>query len=338
MRTENQETQMTPNENNVTDNPSQGKTTSSCPECSGNLVLNQPQNDLICDECSLTISKHDQKIDLGPEWRSSTDKHGNKKSRVGQKLTEKFHDRGLSTEIGYKNKDGYGNQLSSSQRRTANRLRTWQKRTRFKQGAERILAHGLGEISRMTTSLGLPDVVEESACELFKKAQSENILLGRSVECVASASVYIAAKQAKLPRTFKEILRVSRINTKREITARKQINQAHRQIIRHLNVEYEPSNPQEYLPRITSELEFVYQQKTENRTYNLLDEIQGKGRFSGHSPISLAAAALYLASKKEPSHLTQKQIAEAANVSKRTIQDTYKEIADEVGIMIPSAF
>ena len=55
----------------------------------------------------------DEQIDHGPEWRSFTQTERDEKSRVGAPMTEMMHDRGLTTTIGWQNKDASGRSISS---------------------------------------------------------------------------------------------------------------------------------------------------------------------------------------------------------------------------------
>ena len=81
-----------------------------CPECnSGHLVRDYERGELICEECGLVID--DQFIDLGPEWRAFDVEQGEKRARTGAPMTYTIHDKGLSTEISWKNKDSYGKSI-----------------------------------------------------------------------------------------------------------------------------------------------------------------------------------------------------------------------------------
>ncbi len=78
-----------------------------------------------------------------------------------------MHDKGLSTNIDWRDKDAYGNSLSSNQRQKMQRLRKWNERFRTRDSKERNLKQALGEIDRMASALGLPENVRETAiCHL----------------------------------------------------------------------------------------------------------------------------------------------------------------------------
>jgi len=152
-----------------------------------------------------------------------------------------MHDKGLSTNIGWQDKDAYGKSLSSRQRQRMQRLRTWNERFRTRDSKERNLKQALGEIDRMASALGLPDNVRETASVIYRRALSENLLPGRSIEGVATAALYAAARQAGNPRSLDEISAVSRVD-KMELT------RTYRYVIRELKLEISPRRPPSYVP------------------------------------------------------------------------------------------
>ena len=132
-----------------------------CPECSGQLATDTEHGETVCVDCGLVVEEDE--IDRGPEWRAFDSKEKDNKSRVGAPTTNMMHDKGLSTNIGWQDKDAYGKSLSSRQREKMQRLRTWNERFRTRDSKERNLKQALGEIDRMASALGLPDNVRETA-------------------------------------------------------------------------------------------------------------------------------------------------------------------------------
>ncbi len=159
-----------------------------------------------------------------------------------------MHDKGLSTNIGWQDKDAYGNSLSSRQRQKMQRLRTWNERFRTRDTKERNLKQALGEIERMSSALGLPKNVRETASVIYRRALSEDLLPGRSIEGVATAALYAAARQAQTPRSLDEVTNVSRVDEK-------EIARTYRYVVRELSLEIAPADPTSYVPRFVSDLE-----------------------------------------------------------------------------------
>jgi transcription initiation factor TFIIB len=100
-----------------------------CPECSSShLTRAYDRGELVCEDCGLVLDE--QLIDQGPEWRAFDSEQGEKRARTGAPMTYTIHDKGLSTEIGWKNKDSYGKSIPTRNRAQLYRLRKWQRRIR----------------------------------------------------------------------------------------------------------------------------------------------------------------------------------------------------------------
>lgn len=292
------------------------ETTNCCPECAGDVFTES--NELVCQECGLVIAEN--KIDRGPEWRSFDDNDRNDKSRVGSPVTNMLHDNGLSTNIDWKNKDAYGQSLSANQRQRMSRLRTWNKRFKTQDSSERNLKQALGEIQRMSSALGLPSHVEETASVIYRRALEENLLPGRSIEGIATASLYAAALQVNVPRSMDEVADVSRVE-------RKEFTRGYRYILRELNLEIEPTSPLEYIPRYASDLGL--DDDTEQFARKLLEVAERTGVQSGKSRVGLAGASLYAASKVIPgNNVTQREVSEVTDMSEVTIRNRYRELLE----------
>ncbi|MFW6385504.1 MAG: transcription initiation factor IIB, partial [Halodesulfurarchaeum sp.] len=241
------------------------------------------------------------------------------KSRVGAPTTNMMHDKGLSTNIGWQDKDAYGRTLSSRQRQKMQRLRTWNERFRTRNSKERNLKQALGEIERMASALGLPKEVRETASVIYRRALKEDLLPGRSIEGVATAALYAAARQMSTPRSLDEVANVSRIDEM-------EFKRTYRYIVRELSLEVQPADPASYVPRFASELGLS--EEVERRARQLLDTAQKKGVTSGKSPVGLAAAAIYAASLLTNQKVTQTAVSNVTNVSEVTIRNRYQELLE----------
>src|SRR5256886_17572165 len=95
-------------------------------------------------------------IDQGPEWRAFDVEQGEKRARTGAPMTYTIHDKGLSTTIGWKNKDSYGNPIPTRNRAQLYRLRKRQRRIRVTNAPERNLALALTRPRRGATARAAP--------------------------------------------------------------------------------------------------------------------------------------------------------------------------------------
>ena len=288
-----------------------------CPECGGQLATDTEHGETVCRDCGLVVEEDE--IDHGPEWRAFDSNEKDQKSRVGAPTTKMMHDKGLSTNIGWQDKDAYGKSLSSRQRQNMQRLRTWNERFRTRDSKERNLKQALGEIDRMASALGLPKAVRETASVIYRRALDEDLLPGRSIEGVATAALYAAARQLNNPRSLDEFAAVSRVE-KMEMT------RTYRYIVRQLGLEVKPADPEQYVPRFVSRLDLDEEVEREARA--LLRAAKDAAVTSGKSPVGLAAAAVYAAALLTNQKVTQSQVGEVADISEVTIRNRYKELLE----------
>ncbi|MFC6974230.1 transcription initiation factor IIB family protein [Halomicroarcula sp. GCM10025709] len=292
-------------------------TETACPECSGTLVMDDEHGETVCQDCGLVVETDE--IDRGPEWRAFDASEKDEKSRVGAPTTNMMHDKGLSTNIDWRDKDAYGNSLSGKQRQKMQRLRKWNERFRTRDSKERNLKQALGEIDRMASALGLPENVRETASVIYRRALDENLLPGRSIEGVSTSSVYAAARQAGVPRSLDEITEVSRVE-------KSEIARTYRYVVRELGLEVAPADPESYVPRFASSLELS--DEAEHRARQLLQNAKEQGVHSGKSPVGLAAAAVYAAALLTNEKTTQAAVSEVADISEVTIRNRYHELLE----------
>jgi len=298
--------------------------TSGCPECGGLVVSDEEHGETVCADCGLVVEE--EGIDRGPEWRAFDAAEKNSKSRVGAPTTNTMHDKGLSTNIDWRDKDAYGNSLGARQRQKMQRLRKWNERFRTRDSKERNLKQALGEVDRMASALGLPDTVRETASVIYRRALGEDLLPGRSIEGVSTSCVYAAARQAGVPRSLDEITEVSRVE-------KSEVARTYRYVVRELGLEVRPADPESYVPRFASELGLS--DEAEHRARELLRTAKEQGVHSGKSPVGLAAAAVYAAALLTNEKTTQAAVSDVADISEVTIRNRYHELLEaEEGIPV----
>nr|WP_226042827.1 transcription initiation factor IIB family protein [Natrinema sp. DC36] len=287
-------------------------TTTTCPDCGGSVRT--IDRETICEDCGRILE--DTKLDRGPDW-GRHDEQGSKR-RTGAPLTPTRHDRGLSTEIGYK-QDGHGNALSNTKRRQLNRLRREQSRAQWQSKAERNFAYGLGEIRRMVASLGLPQSIRDQACSLFRTAQSEQFCRGRSLEAVAAASIYATARCNGLGRPRAEVAACARCDQQKLTNAYTVMNVE-------LELPTQPIAATDRIPRLATELEVP--DHVRRRALDLAQTARERGMTIGRRPSGVAAGCLYLAAQRVGFCLSQQQIADIAGTSPNTLRSRRDELLE----------
>ncbi|VDN53527.1 unnamed protein product [Dracunculus medinensis] len=289
----------------------------SCPyHPEANLVDDYRAGDLICPECGLVVG--DRVIDVSTEWRSfCNEKSSSDPSRVGAPENPLFGSADLSTSIAV----GFGaseddQSLANAQRKNMN-------------NTERQMSQGLSVIREMTSRIHLPKSIEDNAAKIFKDVLDSKALRGKNNEAQAAACLYIACRKEGVPRTFKEICAVSRIS-------KKEIGRCFKLILRTLETSLEQITSADFMSRFCGSLGLPHiVQAAATRIAKKAVELD---LVAGRSPISIAAAAIYMASLASNEKKTAKDIGEIAGAAEVTVKQTYKLLYPKAAELFPLDF
>jgi transcription initiation factor TFIIB len=295
-----------------------------CPECnSPHLVRDYDRAEVLCEDCGLVLDE--RLIDEGPDWRAFDSGQREARERSGPPSSIMSHDKGLSTQIGWRNKDAYGRTIPHRSRAQIYRLRKWQHRIRTSKSGERSLAQGLSEINTMASKMGLPRHVRESAAVLYRKASAKNLVRGRSIDEVVAATLYAACRQCNVPRTLDEVADKSNVD-------RKSIGRTYRTLTRELSLKLLPQSPQDYIARFCNKLGLDID--VQRKAREILERVESQELASGVAPSGVAAATIYISALISGKPCTQKDVAEVAGVTEVTIRNRYKAISDALGLEV----
>ncbi|MEM2321356.1 MAG: transcription initiation factor IIB [Candidatus Bathyarchaeia archaeon] len=296
-----------------------------CPECgSTNLISDPDTGEVICSDCGLVIQE--SSMDKGPEWRAFTQEEKKSRSRVGIPILFSVHDKGLSTSIDKVDRDALGRKLPLSSRLQIWRLRKWQIRSRVQSSIDRNLAQAMTEIDRLSDKLAIPSAVKERAAVIYRKALEQGLVRGRSIAAIAAAALYAACRLAGTPRNLKEISEAS-------LVGRKDIARCYRLLLRELSLAMPVTDPSIYIPKIAEKANMPGHIQT--LALKILNETRQKRISAGKDPVGLAAAALYIAAALAGEKKTQKEIADAANVTEVTVRNRYKTLKRQLNLEVP---
>jgi transcription initiation factor TFIIB len=268
-----------------------------CPECDGPPIPGETET--ICEDCGLVLDEY--AIDHGPEWRPF---EVAERERTGPPRTSTRHDNGLGTEI------GHGPGLPSRQRREHDRAK-------FRSKAERNRALAFTEIRRLTERLDGPDVARETACQLFAQAQDADLILGRSLEGMATAATVAALRIHDAAAPFAVVDDMAQVDEKH-------VRVCYRALVSELGVPVPPPAAAHHVPRLCEAVGVGERERTraEQLTREHANALQGR------NPAGVAAAAVYLAAGKI---VNQAPLADAADVSTITLRSSMRvmEAGDE---------
>ncbi|KAG8908181.1 transcription initiation factor IIB [Tulasnella sp. 403] len=203
--------------------------------------------------------------------------------------------------------------------------------------AEKTLLHAYREIGAMCDQISLPKTIADMAKSLYKTADQDKVLRGKTLEAAVACCIFIACRQARVPRTFKEICQLTNV-------PKKTIGQCYKLLESHLNLLKAQNNtthtppplqegPEALLGRYVNHLDLpVY---IERAAVDLVVACREHGVADGRSPISIAGAAIYFVSYLYDKPKTAKEIVTVAGVSESTIKLVYKLMYQQKERLIP---
>lgn len=146
-----------------------------CSDCNGTNYEVNHNGESSCKDCGLVASRII--IDDGPDWKNyESDSGKDSGERAGMPSTELLHDKGLTTDIDWRNKDFAGAGVSSTTAKMFRRLRRQHQRTRISNSKERNLSVALAELQRLASQMDLPKQVREQAAYIYRKAVEKGLV------------------------------------------------------------------------------------------------------------------------------------------------------------------
>ena len=172
-----------------------------CKEIPPNLVEEFSSGDMVCGSCGLVLG--DRIVDTRSEWRTfSNDDQGNDDpSRVGDGANPLLNGSQLQTTISF----GDG---SSSRSRDLHRA---QNKSTHDKSTKGLLA-AYKEIGALCDAMSIPKNVSDTAKHLFKMVNDAGAFKGKSQDTIIAGCIFIACRQCKVPRTFREIFALTKVS------------------------------------------------------------------------------------------------------------------------------
>jgi len=288
----------------------------SCLRCGKKAIVTDTETgEIFCGGCGFVLSEHLE--NPGPERRSfSGDGINRERTGVGTSLA--IHDQGLSTVISATNRDATGKPLSSSMKKTLKRLRTWDSRSQ-NEPIDRNFRQAFNELYRLKDKLSLSDAVIEKAAYIYRKALEKKLVRGRSISGMIGSALYAACREVETPRTLKEVAETMNIK-KGDLAA------CYRLIVKELDLHMPVVDSTQNVARIASKIGLS--EKTQRYAIQILRKAEESKISAGKNPMALAATALYISCRKLGVNHTQRDLAEAANVTEVTIRNRYKGLLE----------
>ena len=139
---------------------------------------------------------------------------------------------------------------------------------------------------------------------------------------IISATVYISCRETNTPRTLQDVANAANLK-------RKNLQKTYRFLANQLQIYPVSYNPREFVTRISKGA--MVSEKTERLAFKVVSLAEKNGVSTSKNPMSIAAAAVYLAVLRNNEKISQIKISEASGITAVTIRDRAKEIKKELG-------
>lgn len=282
-----------------------------CPNCGdGQKVTDIESGELICTKCGYVI--HERVGDEEQDWSVLAREPASKLRTSPTSLARSGM--GLSTIIGRPDRSA-GSGLNAAMRSTFDRLRTWD--FRIKGRDERSLKRAFVDLDRLRGMLRLSEAIVEKAAYIYRRAQEQGLVRGRTMRAVMGAAIYIVQREMGISGTLDDIIRAT--NTKEKDLAR-----AYRILIRELDLKVPMVDPVKCVSRVANKANIS--ERTKRKAMNMIYDVVKSGLAAGKDPMGLAASVLYVSCVNSGEVKSQAAIADAAGVSEVTLRKNQRLI------------
>lgn len=319
-----------------------------CPDCREwppHIIDDFTSGETVCTSCGLVLG--DRIIDTRSEWRTfANEESGNDDpSRVGAAANPLLNGAQLETSISF----GEGHNSRELNRAHARMAQD---------KSAKSLKEAYQKINALCQPLHLPSTVMDTACHLYKMTDDHKAFKGKNVDSLIAGCLFIACRQMNVPRTFREINHATHVSKKEVGRIFKHLEKFFHANKASKNVAAASSgklptgsqsaseNTLTYdLLGVTQAITESYEDKASTRASELCDRycsllalsrsavmasksiadnMVSKGVLAGRSPLSAAAACIYMASHLMGVPKSPKEIAAVAGVSDGTIRTSYR--------------
>ncbi|KAI0485079.1 cyclin-like protein [Xylariaceae sp. FL0804] len=296
-----------------------------CPDCREsppNLIEEFSSGDMVCASCGLVLG--DRIIDTRSEWRTfaNDDQNNDDPSRVGDAANPLLNGSQLETSIAY-GEGKNSRDLYRAQNRTQKDKNTV------------ALMNAYREIGHFCEAINIPKATQDAAKHIYKMTDDAKYFKGKGQEAIIAGCIFIACRQSNSPRTFREIFSLTKV-PKKEIgrtfkqlekflqsTQEKEAGHGHG-LLGHGPPTTNSTNATELCDRYCGGLRFTNTHLMAKISTELCEQSSSVKDLAGRSPLSVAAACIYMASHLMGEPKTSKQIAAVAGVSDGTIKTAYR--------------
>lgn len=277
-----------------------------------NIIMDFRSNIYTCKNCGTTF----EDISIVPQTRIAYSKEERDDRLHYEPYNRNF---GASTYLDSRF-DVRGKRLNPRQQYLFNRLNRINK-SAF-ESVERNYMIATPILRRILKQLNLGNVIYETAWKVYKDAVDKRLTLGRSIEDLCYASVYVATRIHGITISIDEIL--ENIDSKGR-SIHKTIKIVMQRVVQEEGIKITPNKMREVIDRLCNKVNTSAE--IQSKACNILKKAIKNGfNYQGRSRFGIASAVIYIASQGTYPPLTQKELAIAANTTEVTLRNNLKLI------------
>jgi transcription initiation factor TFIIB len=298
-----------------------------CPDCKinpPNLAEEFSSGDMVCRDCGVVVGT--RIIDTRSEWRTfaNDDQAGDDPSRVGGPQDEFQDSEQLSTSVAF------------SETKAHKALARTQNNANLDKGGK-SLQEAYRLIASYSDVLSGGQNVTNAAKHVYRLVDKHNFMKGKGrQDVIVSACLFIAFRENKIGRTFKEIHNVTHVT-------KKDLGKVYKQLLKFLEtlqqdetlsgatslntvskIERSSVSAADLCGRYVSQIGFKQQQKIARMSREVAELAPSTLTLAGRSPLSVAAASIYMVCHLAGEPTASGPIAKIAGVSDGTVKAAYK--------------
>jgi len=177
-------------------------------------------------------------------------------------------------------------------------------------------------LKELSSKLNVPIYISEIAWKIYTHAVKKRLTMGRSIESILSASLYISIRIHEFPKLLEDISDAMMMPRKNVIRS---ISLLIREVLPELNLSYKPITIDKLVIKFCNELGLSH--PTQQEALKIITISLKKGiSISGKDPKGFAASAIYLATRFTKDHKNQILISKFAKITEVTLRTRVKEM------------
>lgn len=180
----------------------------------------------------------------------------------------------------------------------------------------------LPKMKSLIQKLNVPENVMQDAVKIYMITLRENLLMGRSMIKMVTASLYCALKIHRIPQTINEIISIDNIKKSSFMKTYQSIIKI---VFPILKIKTQAFTPEDYIIKFCNQLKISSECKNDSKILIGLAKNQNLV-LAGKDPRGFAAASIYIASKARNEWRTQKEIVLVAKITEVTLRQRVKDL------------